>query len=132
MTQGFVTPVSLDLNPDLRVLFVTVSVAIVTGILFGLVPAWRCSREDPASLLQQSSHNLSGRAGSLSKTLIITQVGLSLVLLVAAGLLARSFQRVRSIDPGFSKENVLETRLSPKRGGCDLVQSLFDHLMSSA
>jgi predicted permease len=117
MTQGFVTPVSLDLNPDLRVLFVTVSVAILTGILFGLVLAWRCSREDPASLLQQSSHNLSGGAGSLSKTLIITQVGLSLVLLVAAGLLARSFQRLRSIDPGFSKENVLETRLSPKPGG---------------
>jgi predicted permease len=116
MTQSFITPVSLDLNPDLRVLFLTVSVAILTGILFGLAPAWNCSREDPASLLQQGSHNLAGSLGKLSKTLIVTKVGLSLVLLLAAELLVRSFQRLRSTDPGFSKENVLETRLSLKPG----------------
>jgi hypothetical protein len=89
----------------------------MTGVLFGLAPAWNCSREDLASLLQQGSHSLAGRASKLSKTLIVTQVGLSLVLLLAAGLLVRSFQRLRSTDPGFSKDKVLETRLSPKPGG---------------
>jgi hypothetical protein len=47
MTQGNSLQVTLDLTPDLRVLSRIISVAIVTGILFGLAPAWRCSREDP-------------------------------------------------------------------------------------
>jgi len=117
MTQGNLFPVSLDLNPDLRVLSLTVSVAILTGILFGLVPAWRCSREDPASVLQQNARSMSGGTGKLSNTLIITQVALSLVLLMGAGLLVRSFERLRSVDLGFQKESVLEISLYPKPGG---------------
>jgi len=117
MTQGNLFPVSLDLSPDLRVLCLTASVAILTGILFGFAPAWRCSREDPASVLQQSARRLSGRMGKLSKALIITQVALSIVLLLGAGLLVRSFEKLRSVDLGFQKESVLEVRLNPKPGG---------------
>ncbi len=117
MTQGNLFPVTLDLSPDLRVLLLTVSVAILTGILFGLAPAWRCSREDPASVLQQNARRLSGGTGKLSKALIITQVALSIVLLLGAGLLVRSFERLRSVDLGFQKESVLEVRLNPKPGG---------------
>ncbi|HEY6266727.1 MAG TPA: ABC transporter permease [Candidatus Acidoferrum sp.] len=117
MTQGNLFLVSLDLSPDLRVLSLTVSVAILTGILFGLAPAWRCSREDPASVLQQNARSMSGGTGKLSKALIITQVALSLVLLLGAGLLVRSFERLRSVDLGFQKESVLEVRLNPKPGG---------------
>ncbi len=117
MTQGNLFPVSLDLSPDWRVLYLTVSVAILTGVLFGLAPAWRCSREDPASVLQQNARSLGGGTGKLSKVLIITQVALSLVLLLGAGLFVRNFQRLRSIDFGFQKERVLEINLYPRPGG---------------
>jgi predicted permease len=117
MTQGSLFPPTLDVSPDLRVLSLTASVAILTGILFGIAPAWRSSREDPATVLQQNARNLSGGTGNLSKALIITQVALSLVLLLGAGLLARSFEKLCSIDLGFQKESVLEIALYPKPGG---------------
>jgi predicted permease len=91
--------------------------AVVAGIIFGFVPAWRSSREEPAAVLQQNSRSLSGGTGRLSKALIITQVALSLVLLLGAGLFVRSFQRLRSIDLGFQKESLLEIALYPKPGG---------------
>jgi predicted permease len=117
MTQESMFPISLNVSPDLRVLSLTIAIAILTGILFGLAPAWRCSREDPSSLLQQNARSLSGGAGKLNKALIITQVALSLVLLLGAGLFVRSFQRLRSIDLGFQRGSVLEITLYPKPGG---------------
>ena len=117
MTEGHLFPVTLDLSPDLRVLSLTISVALLTGILFGLAPAWRSSREDPATVLQQNARSLSGGTGKLSRALIITQVALSLVLLLGAGLFVRSFQRLRSLDLGFQKESVLEISLYPRPGG---------------
>jgi predicted permease len=119
MTQGNLFPVTLDLAPDLRVLVVTMLVAILTGIFFGLAPAWRCSREDPASALQQNARNFGGGTGKLRKALIVAQVALSLVLLLGAGLLVRTFEKLRSIDLGFQKESVLEISLSPQPGGSD-------------
>ncbi len=85
MTEGNTVPVWLNLSPDLRVLSVTISAGILTGILFGLAPAWRSSREDPASMLQQNARSVSTGTGKLSKALIITQVALSLILLLGAG-----------------------------------------------
>jgi predicted permease len=117
MTEGNAVPVSLNLSPDPRVLSLTISVAILTGILFGLAPAWRASREDPAAGLQQSTRSLSSGTGKLNKSLIITQVALSLVLLLGAGLFVRSFARLRSLDLGFQKESVLEITLYPRPGG---------------
>ncbi len=117
MTEGNAVPVSLNLSPDLRVLSLTISVALVTGILFGLAPAWRASREDPAAVLQQSTRSLSSGTGKLNRALIITQVALSLVLLLGAGLFVRSFERLRSLDLGFQKESVLEIKLYPRPGG---------------
>jgi predicted permease len=116
MTQGYLTPVVLDLSPDWRVLALTASVAILTGILFGLAPAWRCSRQDPASEVQQNSRRLTGGTGKLGKALIVSQIALSLMLLLGAGLLARSFQRLCSIDPGM-EESVLQVGLNPRPGG---------------
>jgi predicted permease len=119
MTQGNSLSVTLDLTPDLRVLSLTMSVAILTGILFGIAPAWRCSREDPAYALQQNARSLGGGTGKLSKKLIVTQVALSLVLLLGAGLLVRTFEKLHSVDLGFQKESVLEISLNPRPGGYD-------------
>jgi predicted permease len=116
MTEGYLTPVTLDLSPDWRVLSLTASVAILTGILFGLAPAWRSSREDPASVLQQTARSLAGSTGKLGKALIVTQVALSLVLLLGAGLLVRSFRKLCAVDPGL-QESVLEVTLYPRPGG---------------
>src|SRR5207249_11508009 len=127
MTEGNLVPVSLNLSPDLRVLSLTVSVAILTGILFGLAPAWRSSREDPMSVLQQNARSLSGGAGRLSKALIVTQVALSLILLLGAGLFVRSFQRLRSVDLGFNQSSLLQVRLNPKPGGYDKLDMASYH-----
>src|SRR5216684_1696444 len=116
MTEG---TVSLDLRPDLTVLSLAVLAGLFTGILFGLAPAWRCSREDPASLLQQNARSLSGGAGKLGKALIVMQVALSLILLLGAGLFVRSFERLRSLDLGFNQSSLLQVRLNPKPGGYD-------------
>ena len=124
MTEGRLFPVTLDLSPDLRVLSLTVSIAILTGILFGLAPAWRSSREDPAYVLQQNARGLSGRTGKLNIALIITQVALSLVLLLGAGLFVRSFRRLRSVDLGFERENLLELSLYPRPGGYQNLNNL--------
>jgi predicted permease len=119
MTQGNAVPVSLNLSPDLRVLSLTISVAILTGLLFGLAPAWRSSREDPASAVQQNARSVSSGTGRLSKALIITQVSLTLVLLLGAGLFVRSFQRLCSVDLGFNQSSLLQIGLNPKPGGYD-------------
>jgi predicted permease len=114
--QGNSMLVALDLSPDLRVLSFTIFLAVFTGILFGIVPAWRCSLLNPAPALQQGTHNLSGRTGKFGKMLVSSQVAFSLVLLLGAGLLAKSFERLRSSDLGFQMDNVLEVTLYPRPG----------------
>jgi predicted permease len=116
LSEGYLAPVILDLRPDWRVLSLTALVAVVTGILFGLAPAWRASREDPASVIQQSTRSLAGGTGKLGKALIVAQVALSLAILLGAGLLVRSFRKLCAIDPGL-EQGVLELSLAPRPGG---------------
>ena len=114
MTEG---TISLDLRPDWRVLSVALLIGVMTGILFGLAPIWHSSRQDPATVMQQGSRSLAGGAGKLGKGLIIAQVALSLVLLLGAGLLVGTFQRLRSVNFGFDKHSLLEIILNAKPGG---------------
>jgi predicted permease len=112
--QGNPMLVALDLRPDLRVLSFTISLAVLTGILFGMVPAWRCSLLNPAEALKEDPHGLAGRTSKLGKLLVTSQVAFSLVLLLGAGLLAKSFERLRTSDLGFRVDNVLEASLYPR------------------
>jgi predicted permease len=114
ITQGNSMPVALDLSPDLRVLSFTIFLAVFTGILFGIVPAWRCSLLNPAGALQQGTHSLTERTGKMGKMLVSSQVAFSLVLLMGAALLAKSFERLQSSDLGFQMDNVLEVSLYPR------------------
>lgn len=115
--QFFNAPAQLNLTPDMRVLVSTATVAVVTGMLFGLAPAWRATREDPNFALQQNALKASRRTGHLGKSLIVAQVALSLVLLAAAGLFIRTLANLRSIDPGYKAQGVLDASLYPKPGG---------------
>lgn len=117
ITRNSLAPILLDLRPDWRVLCAAAAAAILTGILFGVAPAWFASRHDPASLLQQNSRTLVAGVGRAGKALIVAQVALSFVLVMGAGLLVRTFQKLSSIDLGFRKDDLLEIQLSPRPGG---------------
>lgn len=117
LTEGYLTPVIFDVRPDWRVLLLTASVAILTGILFGLAPAWRASRQDPAAVIQQNARSLAGGTGKLGKALIVTQVAISLTVMLGAGLLVRSFRKLCTANLGFETESVLQIDLYPRPGG---------------
>jgi putative ABC transport system permease protein len=109
--------VYLDLALDWRVLGFTAAVAVATGLLFGIVPAWRSARVDPQQAMRGAGHGVTGegRRFSLVKTLVVGQVALSLVLLIAAGLLLGSFERQTSIKLGFQGDHVLSVAIDARR-----------------
>ena len=117
MTGGALTRVTLNLRPDLRVLGVTMAAAILTGVLFGLAPAWRSARQDPAAVLQHNARSLASGGNRVSQALIVAQVSLSLILLLGAGLLVKSFQKLHSLDLGFAKDRLLEVSVHGRGGG---------------
>src|SRR6185437_14237224 len=121
---GYVGANPLNLSPDLRVLSFTASIAILTGVLFGLAPAWHASRENPNSALQQSSRIHGRGTGTLGKSLIVTQVCLSLVLLAGAGLFVRTLEKLHQVHPGFRIGGVLQVGLFPKPGAFKNVDPL--------
>lgn len=99
-----------------RVLAFTVGVSLLTGILFGLAPAWRATKSDLADGLKQSRRS-SGNVSRLSKGLIVGQVALSLLLLVGAGLYLRTLHNLQTVNLGFKQENLLLFSLDPKQAG---------------
>src|SRR5438876_3040738 len=106
------SPIALDLNPNLRILGFTAAVSIATGILFGLAPATRATRVDlwPA-LKNLGSLPSRGRGLGPGKVLAVFQVALSLVLLIGAGLFARSLQKLNGENFGTSRESVFIVRV---------------------
>jgi len=99
----------LDMRIDWRMLVFTAAVAVLTGILFGLAPAWRATRLAlNASLKEGGRANTAGRSHfRLGRALVAVQVGLSLMLLVGAGLFVRTFLNLTHMDMGFQRQNVL-------------------------
>jgi putative ABC transport system permease protein len=101
--------ISLDLGADTRVLLFTIGVATVTGLLFGLMPAWRAGRVDPQVAMKAQGRGVAeghSRFG-LGRALVVAQVALSLVLIVGAGLLLGSWRKLATVDPGFRPQQVL-------------------------
>lgn len=108
-------PIVIDLSPDLRVLSFTAAVSMLTAILFGLAPALRATRVDLALSLKGAGTLVSarGRFGP-GRTLAVTQVALSLLLLFGAGLFARSLENLSGDTRSTSGENVLTLRVEPR------------------
>jgi predicted permease len=105
-----------EVGIDIRVLAFTGCIALMTGIVFGLVPAMRASRVDLNEVLKDGSRTsgiISSRGQHRMRgLLVVAEIALSLVLLIGAGLLVRSYQRVTSAYPGFNPHNVLSLRLA--------------------
>jgi len=111
-----ILPNGLDLSLNWRVLGFTLTVSLLTGVLFGLAPAWRATRQDLATTLKQSRRT-TGAVSRLSKGLIIAQVALSLLLLVGAGLFIRTLYNLQRVNLGFNQKNLLLFRLQPQQNG---------------
>ncbi|MBL8173568.1 MAG: ABC transporter permease [Bryobacterales bacterium] len=129
MTRGLLaivpsegSPLLIDPHPDLRILAFTLLLTLLTGLIFGLLPALRASRPDPWTTLKDAVGSIAGQGGSLflRKGLVAAQVALSFLLLFGAGLFVRSLQNLKSTDTGFDAiDNLITFQLSPALNGYD-------------
>ena len=94
---------------------VTVLIASATTLLFGIVPAWRASATSPG--VAANVGRMAESHGRLASSLIVAQVSLSLILVIGAGLFARSLHNLRAVDRGFTPGNVLLASFDPRRAG---------------
>ena len=123
-------------QPDSRVLLFALALSIMTGVLFGLVPALQGTKTELASTLKdQASGVVGGGQGPLRlrKGLVVTQVALSLMLLIGAGLFARSLYNLKKIDPGFRTDHLISFTLQPALSGYsdDRARGMFGRLQEN-
>ncbi|MHB8755359.1 MAG: ADOP family duplicated permease, partial [Candidatus Acidiferrales bacterium] len=113
MLGGFIPPAQIPLvmnyHADSTVLYATLAISLLTGIIFGILPALRSSSLQPVTVLKEESGSASGgrKKARLSSILVVAQVAMSLLLLVCAGLFIRSFRLQQQFYPGFNSQNVL-------------------------
>ena len=129
-------PLTIDLRMDWRVVIFTFLLSVVTGVLFGLVPAFQATRADVIPALKDDSSLGGYRRSILRNILVVSQIGLSLVILVAAGLVVKSLQHVQMIGPGFQTEGALTMSVDLGLQGYDeakgkqFYRDLMDHVQS--
>ncbi|HEY4320615.1 MAG TPA: ABC transporter permease [Gemmatimonadales bacterium] len=114
------TPVTLALPIDTTALSFTFGMAMLTGVVFGLAPAWGATRVDPQSAMKSGGRSVSSRGLSVrfGRALVVTQVALSLVLVAVGGLMLGSFRRLANTDPGFRVDGLtLVTADASSTGG---------------
>jgi len=124
-TEG--NPLLIRPEPDLRILAFTLALTMLTGVLFGLLPALRASRPDLWSTLKDTVGSIAGAGGSLflRKGLVAAQVALSFLLLFGAGLFVRSLQNLQQTDTGFRDiDNLVTFQVSPALNGYDIPRTV--------
>jgi predicted permease len=129
------TPRIGEVSLDPLVLAFTFGVSLLTGVFFGLVPAWHTARTDLRETLNEASRGSSAAGGSrrLRAVLVVSELALAVLLLVGAGLLIRSFSRLLGVSPGFQTQHLLTVELSlPEKAYPDgaPVQNFFTQLMA--
>src|SRR5712692_5840869 len=102
-------PLALSITADRTVLLAALLISVLTGMIFGILPALRSSGVAPVAVLKEDTGTASGglRKARLASGLVVAQISLSLLLLICAGLLIRSFMSAQQINPGFNSHNVL-------------------------
>jgi predicted permease len=129
-------PVSIEAELDLRVLGFTLALSMLTGVLFGLAPALRATRMSLTTALKDSVKGSGGGTvrSLLTKSLVVVQVAMSLLLLVGAGLFIRTLRNLQKVDAGFNQQNLLLFRVDPRANGyekerlANLYQQMFDRI----
>jgi predicted permease len=132
-------PIPLDVSPDARVLAFTAGITLLAALVFGLAPAARATRLDVATTLREQGRTLMGartRLGRFAagKVLVIVQIALSAVLLIGAGLLLRTMQRLFEADLGFDRAHVVVVQVEAQKSGFEgqhtfaLMRELTDRL----
>jgi len=120
----------IDAKPSLEVVAFAIGLSMLTGILFGVAPAWLTSRAQPADTLRGGVRTSAGAASKLQKALVVLQAGLSFVLLVGAGVFAQSLDRLESTDMKLDSHNRYIVHLNPQAAGYkdDQLESLSREL----
>jgi cell division protein FtsX len=124
---------SIDLRLNLGVLAATITVSLIAGILFGLVPALRTTRVDLNDTIKETSRSVGGSRSRLSKSLLVAQVSMSLVLLVVAGLFLSTLRNLQTADAGFNRENLLWFTVNRQMNQypADQIVSLYDRIIDA-
>jgi predicted permease len=117
--------IAISTTPDWRILAFSAAVSILTGVLFGLVPALQATHPHVAGTLKDQVGSIAGGTSvMLRKALVAAQVTLSLLLLIGAGLFIRSLQNLKDLDPGFKTSNLLGFAVDPPLNGYKPERSL--------
>lgn len=109
--------IPIDVRPSLPVLGFAVLLSLITGIVFGISPAWMASKCDPLDALRGAGRSTGDRSSLLQKSLVIAQVAFSIVLLIAAGLVTQSLRNLEDQNFGFVTEGRLIVNVAPSLGG---------------
>ena len=126
-------PFGQNTSIDWQVLAFVGGISMLTGLTFGLIPALRATQVNLSSAMKESSRGVAASRTWLSKALLVTQVAVSVVLLIGAGLFVRTLQNLRSVDVGFSPSNILMFRINPALNGYtpERTAQLFDRVRST-
>ncbi|MCU1326577.1 MAG: permease [Bryobacterales bacterium] len=119
LTQNGTDAVPLDVTPDWRVLLFSVALSLVTGLIFGLAPAWRSSRVNVSGTLKEAGRGMTGSQSrlGLGKSLVVIQIAVSVVLLVGAGWFVRTLRNLQAVDLGYKRENLVVVSVDPLSAG---------------
>jgi predicted permease len=104
---------SVTLTLDHRLLLFTAGVSLVTGLIFGLAPAWQATSIDSAPALKDGANTIARSRSRFGKSLVVAQVTLSLLLLVGAGLFVQTLRNLKNVDAGFRRDGVITMHVNP-------------------
>jgi predicted permease len=125
-------PLAIDLRLDPSVLMFTLTLSVVTGLIFGLAPAWHASKTDIVPVLKDDAALGRTRRSRLRGAFVVAQVACSMFLLVGAGLFVRSLFSARAIDAGFDPRNMIVMMVVPELQGYDQARGrvLYDNVLA--
>ena len=124
------TNLPINASPSLPVLAFAFGLSLLTGLIFGIAPAWITSHSEPAEALRGSNRSTNDHSGWLQRSLVILQAALSLVLLVGAGLMAKSLNKLENQNFGVETENRVVAHFSPDDAGYkpEQLQALYERI----